>query len=75
MGGAFDVSGFMDGYYDQDLYLLCPPHFLPQLAEPWYLDRYRQNKWVLVTGEADGYYADYAERPAERLAQPKRGSV
>jgi len=54
MGGAFDVSGFLGGYYDQDLYLLCPPHFLPQLSEPWYLDRYRQNKWVLVTGEADG---------------------
>ena len=24
---------------------------------------------VLLTGEADGYYADYAERPAERLAR------
>ena len=53
MGGAYDITRFMDGYYDQDVYLLCPPHFLPQLDEPWFLDRYRQNKWVLVTGEAD----------------------
>ena len=53
MGGAYDITRFMDGYYDQDVYFLCPPHFLPQLSEPWFLDRYRQNKWVLVTGEAD----------------------
>ena len=53
MGGAFDITRFLDGYYDQDAYLLCPPHFLPNLADPWFLDRYRQNKWVFVTGEAD----------------------
>jgi esterase/lipase superfamily enzyme len=53
MGGAFDITRFLDGYYDQDAYLLCPPDFLPQLSDAWFLDRYRQNKWVLVTGEAD----------------------
>jgi esterase/lipase superfamily enzyme len=53
MGGAFDITRFLDGYYDQDAYLLCPPHFLPNLSDPWFLDRCRSNKWVLVTGEAD----------------------
>jgi len=50
---SFDVTRFLDGYYDQDAYLLCPPHFLPNLGDSWFLDRYRANKWVLVTGEAD----------------------
>jgi esterase/lipase superfamily enzyme len=53
MGGAFDVTRFLDGYYDQDAYLLCPPHFLPGLDDPWFLDRIRHNKWVFVTGEHD----------------------
>jgi len=53
MGGAFDLTRFLDGYYDSDAYLLCPPHFLPGLNDAWFLDRFRQNKWVLVTGEAD----------------------
>jgi esterase/lipase superfamily enzyme len=53
MGGAFDVTRFLSGYYDTDAYLLCPPHFLPQLENPWFLERCRRNKWVLVTGEAD----------------------
>lgn len=53
MGGAFDITRFFDGYYDEDVYLLCPPHFLPGLDNPWFLDRMRANKWVLATGEAD----------------------
>jgi len=53
MGGAFDLTRFLDGYFDDDAYLLSPQHFLPNLTDPWFLDRYRQNKWVLVTGEHD----------------------
>jgi esterase/lipase superfamily enzyme len=53
MGGAFDVTRFLSGYYDGDAYLLCPPHFLPNLNDEWFLERIRRNKWVLVTGEAD----------------------
>ena len=53
MGGAFDIMRFLNGYSDTDAYLLSPPLFLPNLEDPWFLDRYRQNKWVLVTGEND----------------------
>ena len=53
MGGAFSTTRFLDGYHDLDAYLLSPTEFLPQLHDPWFLDRYRQNKWVLVTGEHD----------------------
>jgi esterase/lipase superfamily enzyme len=53
MGGAYDISRFLDGYSDLDAYLLNPPQFLPELHDPWFLDRLRANKWVLVTGEHD----------------------
>jgi len=53
MGGAFDIMRFLHGYFDEDAYLLSPPHFLPNLTDPWFLERLRQNKWVLVTGEHD----------------------
>lgn len=53
MGGAFDITRFLSGYYDADAYLLCPPHFLPSLGDEWFLSRMRRNKWVLVTGEDD----------------------
>jgi esterase/lipase superfamily enzyme len=53
MGGAFDLSAFLDGYHDLDAYLLSPPQFLPGLSDPWFLERIARNKFVLVTGEHD----------------------
>lgn len=53
MGGRYDVSPFLDGYYDTDCYLLNPLHFLPRLEDPRYLDPIRTNKFVLATGEWD----------------------
>ena len=53
MGGAFTIARFLDGYHDLDTYLLSPPDFLPRQHDDWFLGRYRQNKWVLVTGEHD----------------------
>ena len=53
MGGAFDISRSLDGYADLDAYLLNPTQFLAGLTDPWFLDRIRRNKWVLVTGEHD----------------------
>jgi len=53
MSGAFDIHQFLDGYYDDNCYYNCPPDFLPNLTDPWYLDRYNRQKLVLATGEAD----------------------
>lgn len=53
IGGAFSVRRFLDGYHDTDAHLLSAPDFLPQLDDPWFLDRIKGNKWVLVTGEHD----------------------
>ncbi len=53
MGGAFDIHQFLDGYYDDNCYYNCPPDFLPNLNDGWYLDRYRQQRLVLATGETD----------------------
>jgi esterase/lipase superfamily enzyme len=52
MGGAFDLMSVLKGWVDE-AYLLSPPHFLPNLTDEWFLERFRRNKWVLVTGEQD----------------------
>ena len=53
MGGAYDIRRFLHGYYDDDCYFLNPVDFLPNLNDAWLLDRMRENKWVLVTGDRD----------------------
>ena len=53
LSGAFDPSPFLDGYYDEDCYYHLPTHYLPNLTDAWYLDRFRENRFVLATGWDD----------------------
>jgi len=53
MSGAFDPTRFLDGYYDEDCYFHLPTHYLPNLDDPWFLDRYRGSTYVLATGWDD----------------------
>jgi esterase/lipase superfamily enzyme len=53
LSGAFDLSAFLDGYYDEDCYYHLPTHYLPNLTDRWYLDRYRANRFVMATGWDD----------------------
>lgn len=53
MSGTFDLTGFLQGYYDQDCYYHLPTHYLPRLQDAWYLDRFRRNTYVLATGWDD----------------------
>lgn len=53
MGGAFDISRFLRGHYDEDCYYTLPTHFLPHLNDHWFLDQMRHNTYVLATGEHD----------------------
>lgn len=53
LSGAFDLTSFLHGYYDQDCYYNLPTHYLPGLNDPRFLDRIRQNSYVLATGWDD----------------------
>ena len=53
MSGAFDLTSFLGGYYDRDCYYNLPTHYLPNLTDPWYLDRFARSTYVLATGWDD----------------------
>lgn len=54
LSGAFDLTGFLDGYYDQDCYFNLPLHYVANLTDPWYLERFKRNhNYVLATGWDD----------------------
>ena len=53
MGGAFDTTNFLWGYNDSDVYFHQPMQYLANMSDPWFLERYRQNTYVLATGEWD----------------------
>lgn len=53
MGGAFNIKQFIFGFYDDDCYFNNPLDYLPNLNDPWYLDRIRQMGIILGTGDQD----------------------
>ncbi|MDR7481590.1 MAG: esterase [Armatimonadota bacterium] len=53
LSGRYDIKGFLDGYYDDDVYFNCPVDYLPNLADETYLAPLRRMEIVLVTGEHD----------------------
>ena len=53
MSGAFNLENFLQGYHDEDVYYNQPTQYLPNMSDPWFLDRYRRNNWVLATGWDD----------------------
>lgn len=62
LSGIFDLTGFLDGYYDQECYFNLPTHYLPNLTDPRYLDRFRRNgNYVLATGWDDQCLAQNRE--------------
>lgn len=52
-GGAFDISQFVDGYFDEDKYFHCPPEFLANLTDARVLEELRRLRIVLAAGEHD----------------------
>jgi esterase/lipase superfamily enzyme len=70
LSGAFDLKSFLGGYYDQECYYNLPTHYLPNLTDPWFLDRFRQNRYVLATGQDDQCLAQ--NQPSTASSAPWR---
>jgi esterase/lipase superfamily enzyme len=51
LSGVYDAGSFFGGYMDENVYFNSPLAFLPNLADPWYLDRYRRAKLIFCVGQ------------------------
>lgn len=50
MSGAFDISDFFGGYFDDNIYFNSPYHYLPNITDPW---RFNHMGIIVGTGEWD----------------------
>lgn len=53
MSGCFDIKRYMNGHYDDNVYFNCPLDYVPNLNDPWFLDRYRTMRIVLAASDRD----------------------
>ncbi len=53
LSGKYDMSGFFDGYYDENIYFNTPSHYVPNLSDAQQLDALRRLDIILAVGKAD----------------------
>jgi len=53
MGGEFNIKKSIYGFYNDNCYFNNPTDYMPNLNDPWYLDRIRQMGIILGTDERD----------------------
>ncbi|MAT38975.1 MAG: esterase [Ectothiorhodospiraceae bacterium] len=51
--GSFDIKGLLHGHYDELCYFNNPVDYLPNMNDPWFLERYRQMDITLITSDSD----------------------
>lgn len=62
MSGAYDLTGYTKGYWDEDVYFNSPEHYIKNLTDEAYLNPIRASKHIhILTGSGD-YEAPDASR-------------
>ncbi|RJP22149.1 MAG: transposase [Deltaproteobacteria bacterium] len=51
LSGVYKLTRFVGDYMDENVYFNAPLAYLPNLDEPWYLERYRRGRIVVCVGQ------------------------
>ena len=51
LSGLFQLRMFIGDYLDENVYYNTPLYFLPNLTDPWYLEKYRRSKIIVCVGQ------------------------
>jgi esterase/lipase superfamily enzyme len=51
LSGMYSLNTFVGDYMDDNIYYNSPLHYLPDLNDRWFLDRYRSSRIVICCGQ------------------------
>ena len=51
LSGVYSLKPFLGDYSDDNVYFHSPLAYLPDLTDPWYLERYRRSRIVVCSGQ------------------------
>lgn len=67
MSGFFDLDGYLDGYFDDDVYFNNPASFVPNLSDHGILEQIRHNQIHLICGRGMWEHPEKVERFSQTL--------
>ncbi len=53
LSGLFQLRMFIGEYMDNTVYFNSPLYYLPNLNDPWYLEKYRRSRIIICAGQGD----------------------
>jgi esterase/lipase superfamily enzyme len=53
LSGLYGPQHFVGDYMDDNVYFNFPLCYLPNLTDPWYIDRFRESEIVICVGQGD----------------------
>lgn len=51
LSGFFQLKTFVGDYIDETVYYNAPLYYLPNLTDPWYLEKFRRSKIIVCVGQ------------------------
>jgi esterase/lipase superfamily enzyme len=67
LSGVYSSESFLGDYMDDTLYFNSPVHYLSNLTDEWFLNRYRESKIVICCGR--GSYEDLMLKDTLRMQE------
>jgi esterase/lipase superfamily enzyme len=71
MSGSYDVRGYFDGYYDDNVYFNNPVSYLPNLNDDYFLPRLRQADAIVILTGQGSYEAPERSRQLSDILRAK----
>ena len=68
LAGVYDLRRVVGNYWDQNVYFNSPVDYLPNLNDEWFLERLRDTKIIICTGQGAWECPDDSKRMAEIFA-------
>ncbi|HCF64379.1 MAG TPA: alpha/beta hydrolase-fold protein [Ferruginibacter sp.] len=54
MSGVYDLTEYSKGFFDDQVYINSPAHYIPNLTNDWYLQHIRKSRHIhILTGSGD----------------------
>lgn len=68
MSGVYDLTEYTRGYWDEQVYYNSPLHYIPNLSDPFYLDKLKASHHIhIATGSGEFEDPDSSKRFANVL--------
>jgi esterase/lipase superfamily enzyme len=71
MSGVYDLTEYTKGYWDEQVYYNSPQHYIPNLTDPWFLDKIKASHHIHIYSGSGAYEDPEASRRFSKVLWDK----